>query len=171
MLRKQRGFTLIELLLVLAISGTLAGAFVPSVFQYFRLTKLTNIRVDAAGEIEKSVAKLSLDTEMAATAAVNAGTLTMTWTDWDDWSAGTGYARWDDFRSHTVSYALVDTNLRRTYDGNASTVARYLSAVTFSVSGRVVTVSMTVSPEGTNWPAMRRDYKFYLRPVNEEARK
>jgi hypothetical protein len=80
--------------------------------------------------------------------------MSLTWTDWYDWAEET----------HSSSYYVSDGQLQRDYDGTVTTLARFISGVEFSLSGRLLTVKITSSPQGDYGPSEERVYQVYLRP-------
>ncbi len=67
---------------------------------------------------------------------------------------------------HSSSYYLEGTQLQRDYDGTVSTVARNISKIEFSQTGRLLTVSISCTPQW--WDPQRtvqKTYRIYLRPA------
>ena len=66
--------------------------------------------------------------------------------------------------SHSATYDLVGTDIRRTYDGATHTVGRNVTSVTFSLQGRLITVDLTSTDD--KWADVSKQFThyFYLRP-------
>ena len=66
------------------------------------------------------------------------------------------------------SYYLEDNHLQRDYDGTVTTLARNISKIEFSQTGRILTVSITCTPPW--WcpnGEVQKTYRVYLRPEEE----
>jgi hypothetical protein len=68
----------------------------------------------------------------------------------------------------TITYTLNSTNLTRSAGGINTVLARNITDVSFSVSGRYVTMDITSSPEG-RWDVNENEtYQICLRPVTKK---
>ncbi len=139
----RQGFTLVELLVSMGILGlvvTLVGA---GIFQGVNLSNRVSDGFKAQGDTRGPVFWLDRDIAMAynTTLVDGAAPVTSATFTWTNYFGGAATA-------HNLSYALVGTDLQRTYDGVVSKIGRRVSAITFSRSGRVVTATVTSSQEG-----------------------
>ena len=67
----------------------------------------------------------------------------------------------------SITYTVVDTELRRTAGDSQMTLARNISDLSFSIESRIITVTVTSSPEGRPNINEQRTYKVCLRPTEE----
>ena len=65
--------------------------------------------------------------------------------------------------SHTARYTISGTELVRDHNGAVTTVARYVSNAEFSISNRLITVSLTSTP-GSTGASKDITYNVWLRP-------
>ena len=145
-MKRQSGFTLPELLVTMAITGALATVVGSSVFHIFNVTEYGNDRLQALHELQNAGFWLNNDGQMAVS-AVGDGTLVLTLPT-----------------SATVTYALSGTNLTRTSGSSVITLAQNISSVSFTVSGRLVTMDLTSAPAGRPNVSEQGTYVVYLRP-------
>ncbi len=151
---------MVEILVATAIAGMLVSALAPAVFQVISRTTEGNASLTAMQDIQNAVRWVSYDGQMAESSDLVDGappvsSMTLTWTEWQ------GYETVD----HSSHYFLVGDDLRRDYDGNVITVARYVSDIQFSLDGRVLTVTMTSAPEGDSHHSEQRMWRVSLRPM------
>lgn len=164
----QGGFTLLEVLASMVIGGALLGALVPAIFEITRVTSLNTTSITAAVQVESAARWLAKDGQGAQNTnlvdgapAVN--TVTLSWTDYTSW--GTSFANPGQFTTHSITYSLSGTNLRRSLDGNTRTVASDVTSILFSRSGRVMTIAVTAAPPGLLPFAHQRTYNVTLRSL------
>ena len=144
LLSDRSGATLIEVLVAVVILTTVAGLVMRSTFQVLsvRCGWQDNVTVDTqlrhAGSWFARDALNAVTSTLADLQSDNAST-TMSWT------ATTGV-------SHTAKYTLVGATtpktLVREFDGNSIEIARNAVSVTFSRSGGVLVLNLTVQVGG-----------------------
>ena len=80
--------------------------------------------------------------------------LTLSWMEWYNLSAV----------PHVSTYWLSGTDLKRDYDGTVTTVARNISSIAFSQTGRVITVVVASTPPWVPTETVERTFRVWLRP-------
>ncbi len=160
----QKGFTLVELLLAVAILGLVVSVISISIIQIITGTERNNVKIIALADIEHAAAWLNQDLPMAQTTNLVFGnptdlvagdTLTLSWTDYYGGEAIT----------HQRQYYVSSTRLMRDSDGQVANIASYISAAEFSIdgSGRLITFTLTSSPESISERSETKTYRFYQR--------
>ncbi len=161
----QRGFTLIEIMMVLAIGGIIMPAVAATIFAVVQGSGRNDGTAVALADLDRAAHWLTRDLVLAQTTNLIDGAqpvpgagLVLTWNDLTIWAQQEGLV------SHSVSYTVSGTQLLRNYDGQVTTVSKYLTLVQFSISGRLLTMTLTSSP-GIFIPRPRetRTYVIYLR--------
>jgi prepilin-type N-terminal cleavage/methylation domain-containing protein len=149
-MKKQRGFSLIELIITISIMGIMAGILGPVFDQVIDVPEYGNERITAQHELQNVAHHVNIDGQMAKSATGGAS-LVLTMPD-----------------ASTITYTLNSTNLTRSTGGVNTVLARNITDVSFSVSGRYVTVDITSSPEG-RWDVNENEtYQICLRPVTKK---
>jgi len=155
----QRGFTVIELVVAIAIISTLATMLSTTMSQYVRSVSLNRAMFEANHAFMVSSIWMGKDFQMGEAIDLEDDTsdtsFTMTWVDEYDGASD----------PHSVTYALVGSELLRTYDGNQITVARNISSLTFSRCKGRVSMDMTVSP-GNGSQAARYIYSYRIELID-----
>ena len=154
----QRGMTLLELLVAAAVGAVLTTGAAAAIYQSGKLARWGGDELRAWHDIRSGVYWMGRDIPMAETTDLVDGagpvsSLSLTWTEHSE--AG-------DI-PHTSSYYLVGSELKRDYDGSVITVARHIQSLGFSLSQRLITVSLSSSP-GEPAAAENMTYMIYLRP-------
>ena len=151
MMKGQKGFTLPELLMTVAITGLIVGLLGTAIYQIITATESGNDRIIAIHELQNAGHWLSLDGQMAKTAVIVGDELELTLPD--------------DSSITYITYAVVDTELHRTADEFQMILAQNISSISFSVENRVITMTITSSPEGSANIREQGTYKVCLRPA------
>ena len=151
MVSGQRGIALAEVLIATAITGLLAGVVSTSIYQFVTITEHSSHKMTALHEVQNAAYWVALDGQ-AASAAVGGNQLSLTLPD-----------------GSSITYVLAGAGpryeLQRTAGASTITVARNITAVDFSLNGRLVTMTITSSPESRWDITEERMYKVYLRPA------
>lgn len=142
----QKGMTMVELLVAIAVTGIIVVFLGTAIYQIITVSAYGNDRLTAMHELQNSAHWFNLDGQKAVTANVN-GELLLTISE-----------------TSSITYSLVGTELRRTADGSQMTLARNITSADFSIDNRVITMSLTSSPEGRDNVSENGSYKVYLRP-------
>jgi type II secretory pathway component PulJ len=168
LLTGQRGFTLAETLMGIGITAAIGAALVGSLYQMSNVTSRGADHLAIEADLRTSMQWLAKDLRVAQTtdlvdqaapvscaAVAPSPCITLDWTDQYNEAAA----------SHTASYALVGTEVRRTYDSVTHTIARNVAALEVSLNGSLVTVTLT-SATG-EWADISKQitHYFYLRPL------
>ena len=151
-MKNQKGFTLVELVIAAAITGLIVTSLGVAVQQTFTVTDSGNDRMLATHELQNAARWVSYDGQMASTATSEEfeDELVLALTLPDDSS---------------ITYTVVDTELRRTAGESQMTLARNISSISFSIENRTITMTITSSPPGRANISEQGTYKVYLRPT------
>jgi len=147
MMKGERGFSLVELLITVAITGLIVSFLGAAIYQIITVTEYGNDKMIAMHELQNAAHWVSLDGQMARTAS-GGNELVLTLPD-----------------DSSITYALVDTELRRTTDESQMILARSISSISFFVENRIITMTITSSPEGRPNISEQGTYKVHLRPT------
>ena len=131
------GYTLPEVMVAMSILTVITAMFASGVFQVLSIQRFWRDDVVATKELRQAGSAFAGDAFNAETTSLTAGgatstNVTMTWVDGSN-------------VSHTSIYSVSGTELSRTFDGTARTVARGVTSVSFSLSGKVLTFVLGVS--------------------------
>jgi prepilin-type N-terminal cleavage/methylation domain-containing protein len=148
-MKGQGGVTLVELLIAIAVTGIIVGFLGTAIYQISTVTEYGSDRLTAMHELQNASHWFSRDGQRAITATGGDG-LALTLSD-----------------NSSIDYSLVGTELRRTAGGTRMTLARNITGATFSIENRVITMSLTSSPEGRDTVSESGIYKVCLRPEEE----
>ena len=146
----QKGLTMVELVVAIAVTGIIVVFLGTAIYQIITVSEYGNDRLTALHELQNSAHWFNLDGQKAVTASVN-GELLLTISE-----------------TSSITYSLVGTELLRTDGGSQMTLARNISSADFSIANRVITMSLTSSPEGRDNVSENGIYKVYLRPAEGE---
>ncbi len=146
----ERGLTMVELIIAVAVTGIIVSFLGTAIYQILTVTEYGNDRLTAMHELQNAAHWFNLDGQRASTASIN-GELLLTISE-----------------SSSITYYLSDTELRRTAGGDQMTLARNITSADFSIENRLITMSLTSSPEGRDNVSANGTYKVYLRPSEEE---
>ena len=150
MMKGQKGFTLVELLVAVAITGLIASFLGTAIFQIITVTEFGNDKMTAMHELQNAAHWVTLDGQRASMAS-GGNELVLTLPD-----------------DSLITYAVVSTELRRTAGDSQMTLAQNVTSANFSIENRIITMTITSSPEGRWDVSEPGTYKVYLRPTEEE---
>jgi hypothetical protein len=150
MKNNERGYTMVDLVMTTAITGLIVSFLGVSIYQMLNVTEYGNDRLIATHELQNAAYWFQLDGQKAKS-AIGGGSLVLTLAD-----------------NSTVTYGLTDTTLQRIIGEGQMVLAKNISEVTFTVSDRVITMSLTSSPEGRDNISENGNYQVYLRPSAED---
>jgi len=150
MKKREPGFTLVELLITLAITGLIISVIGSAIYQLITVAEYGNDRLTATHELENTAHWFSLDGQQASAA-----------------SGGSGLVLTLPNRP-SVTYSLVGTELRRTAGSAPMTLARNITGASFSVAGRLVTMTLTSAPPGRWAVSEPGTYMVCLRAEEQE---
>ena len=146
---RQEGFTVVELLVAVAISGVIASLMGTAIYQFFAVTGRGSDEMTAVHNIQNAAHWFSIDGQQASAATAGAS-LTLTIPS----------------PANTVTYTLSGSEVIRTTVGLPPlTVARNITALSFILDGRVVTMTIKSEPAGGWGVSETKKYKVYLRPT------
>lgn len=152
----QRGYSLVELVVAMTIASVIMSSLVGAIYIIITTTERGNAGISAMNDLRLASYWIGVDARMAGNTSLADGgpaldTVTLGW--FDSWG-----------RSHTSSYALAGTALRRTVDGATTTVAWHVTSLQFSLEGAMLTYEIESSPEG-RWQVSREATgAVFLRP-------
>lgn len=146
----QKGLTMVELIMVIAVTGIIVVFLGTAIYQIITVTGYGNSRLVATHELENATYWFNRDGQQAISAAGGSG-LALTLSD-----------------NSSVTYSLSGTELRRSSGGDNMVLARNISNYSFSVIDRVITMSLTSTPEGRYGVSENGTYRVYLRPSEVE---
>lgn len=141
---KQAGFTLVELLVTLAIGSVILVGASMSFYQIVWGTGRNNSQAVALTNVNQAALSIKKDLMMTQNTNLTDGnpvpqsSVTLSWTDYTGFSS-------ENSSSHNCQYTLSGTELRRTYDGVVSIVARHITDLGFTQDGRVINVTITAT--------------------------
>ena len=156
----QKGFTLIEILVAMLVGGMITAGVITGIFQIVYGAGEIREESVALADIDNAAHWLTRDVVLAQNTDLDPGPpvkMTLTWND------STWWAEQEESVSHSVIYTYSGTDLQRNYDGVVTTVGRQLTDVGFSLDGRLVTITLTSSPEEEPRSAVTRSYTIYMR--------
>jgi prepilin-type N-terminal cleavage/methylation domain-containing protein len=144
-MKAQRGMTLVELVVTLAITGVIITFLGTAVYHILNVTGSGNDRLIVSHELENAASWFNFDGQQAVSAG-GGSTLTLTLSD-----------------NSTITYSLSGSELRRTVGGSYITLARNISSLSFSLSGRAMTMSITDTPSGAYNVSQNGSYLVNMR--------
>lgn len=155
-MKRQFGFTLVESVVSLAIVVIIATGASSAVFYIFKANNRAQNIFPAIHNIQIAGSWLSRDVQVANRTSLVNGALPI-----DLAITPVDFFRTDYYSdppvSNTITYTLSDSDLRRNYDGQITTIARDISAAAVSITGRIITIA--ISSEGQD-----KTYQVHLRP-------
>jgi hypothetical protein len=145
-MKKEAGMTMVELVAAVAVTGIIVVFLGTAIYQIITISEYGNERLTAWHELQNAAYWFNFDGQRAVTASVSGG-LSLTLSD-----------------NSSITYSLVGTELRRTTGGSQMTLARNIASAAFAINSRLVTMSLTSSPEGRDSVSENGTYRAYLRP-------
>ena len=153
---KQKGFTLVEVLVVLAVGSVLLTGAVLSIQQLTMGTGRSNSQVIALTDVNQAALRIKKDLMMIQNTDLtdNVPQPGSVWLGWTDYTGLAG-----DNATHSISYTLAGTELKRTYDdATTSIVGRNITSIVFTQDGRVI--SATITATGPGFPPRSKTLTF-----------
>jgi hypothetical protein len=150
MTSKERGFTMVDLVMATAVTGLIVSFLGTSIYQMLTVTEYGNDRLTAMHELQNAAYWFSLDGQ-GAKAAIGGSELVLTLAD-----------------NATITYSLTGTELQRTTGEGQRTLAKNITSADFSIGNRVITMSLTSSPEGRDNVSENGTYQVSLRSIAGE---
>jgi prepilin-type N-terminal cleavage/methylation domain-containing protein len=144
-MNSQRGMTLVELIVATAATGIIVAFLGVAIYQILIVTGYGNDRLIANHELENAAYWLNRDGQQAITASGGNG-LSLTFSD-----------------NSTVTYSLSGAELRRSTGGAYIVLARNVASLGFTVSNRVITMSLTSTQPGRGGVSENGTYQVSLR--------
>jgi prepilin-type N-terminal cleavage/methylation domain-containing protein len=142
----QKGMTMVELVVATALTGIIIVFLGTVIYQILNVTGYGNDRLSAAHDLENASYWFNFDGQRSIAASGGSG-LALTLSD-----------------NSSVTYTLTGTELRRNSGGAYMVLARNIVSSSFSISNRVITMSLTSSPSGRFDVSENGTYQVYLRP-------
>lgn len=166
-MKTQEGISLAELLVTISITGIIVSFLGTAVYQILNVTEYGSDMMTATHELQNAAHWISYDGEMA-TVAKGGSELVLLLPD-----------------GSQVTYSLAGNELLRKAGDSELRLARNISSVVFRVQERtervtvgsfyedrhhrIITMSVTSSPEGRQNISQTREYKICLRPTNPSS--
>ena len=162
-MRHQKGFTTFELLMAMAVGGLVFPLVISIIYQMFQGTDRIRTESVLQQDIDIASSFFSRDLSQAFTTNLASGDqadqIRVDWIDQSGWAV-------EGQESHYAEYTLSGDDLWRDYDGTGSAVARRVSDIQFSRSGKLITVTITSSLEATT-----QTLTYYVTPRADGALK
>ena len=140
---------MVELLITISITGLIVGFLSAAIHQIVTVTDYGNSKMTAIHELQNVAHLVSVDVQEASSAS-GGEELVLNLPD-----------------SSVITYTLIGSELRRIAGESQITLAQNISALSFSVEGRVITMDISSSPEGSQDVSQQGIYKAYLRTTEE----
>lgn len=153
----QKGVTLVEVLVATAVAGLIVSSLVTAIHQFITTSERGSQQLIALHDVQNLGHWLTLDGERAQSTNLVDGapavaSMTMSWTT--------------EGQVQTSAYSLSGTELKRDLNGAVTTVARHVSTASFSIAGRLTTVTISSTPEGRWGISEQATYQIWLRPTD-----
>ena len=142
---KEKVFALVELLIATAVSGLLVSVLGTAVYQMVSAVQYGGDSLTATHELQNVAYWVGFDGQRASGASGGGG-LVLSLPD-----------------GSSITYSLAGSELRRVAGGSEMTVARNVSAASFAVEGRLITMNITSTPPGRWDVSEPGTYQVYLR--------
>ena len=146
-MNEQKGMTMVEMVVATALTGIIVVFLGTAIYQILNVTGYGNDRLRAAHDLENAAYWFNYDGQQAVSASGGGG-MALTLSD-----------------NSTITYDLTGTELRRNAGGAYMVLARNVAAVSFTVSNRVITMSLVSSPSGRFEVTENGTFRVFLRPA------
>lgn len=155
-LTHQGGFTLVELLLGVSILTVLVTGMSSGVFRAFRDVDFQRSGLNSLDESRRVIQYITRDLQVATGTNLIDGASQVATVSITSKDPQTGV-------THNTVYSLSGQNLVRTVDGVAVNVGRNITAIGFSRSGVLFSVSLTSTTDGNTASAVNSTWNVYQR--------
>ncbi|MCX8126001.1 MAG: type II secretion system GspH family protein [Dehalococcoidia bacterium] len=143
----ERGFTLVELLVGTAITAVIVSFLGFAVFQTFQVEEYGSAQITARNELQNVRVWMHGDA-IEARNATGGSELVLILPN-----------------STKIVYLRDGTSLIRRTNETVNVVARNITDLAFSVSGRLITVKIASTPQGRSGATAEATYYFTMRPT------
>ena len=148
---------MVEVITAVTISAMITGVLGTAMYQFVNVTERGNDEFKTTHDMQNAGHWITLDAQRAQTTdlvdgAPDVNSVTLSWSDGG--------------HSYSSSYSVSGTELQRNFNSTVTTVARHVSSIGFSLSGGIITVSLTSSPTGRQSISKDITYKIYMRPTS-----
>lgn len=144
--KSQKGISMVEYLVAAVVVGIIALLVGVAVPQMTTIPEKGGVQMDALHDLQNVIYWVGIDAGSAQT-AVGGGSLTLTMPD-----------------DSVVTYTRTGDTLYRKIAGNDQPVARSISALTFTVDARMITLVITAEPDNRWGISESRTYQVAMRP-------
>ena len=145
MMKGEKGLTMADLVMAVAVTAFIISFLGTAIYQMLTVTEYGNERLIALHELQNAAHWLGLDGQ-GAVSATGGDELVL--------------SRADDT---SVTYSLSSTDLRRIEGGSSMTLAQHITDIQFSVADRLVTMTITSSPQEGRSVSENQTYQVYIR--------
>jgi prepilin-type N-terminal cleavage/methylation domain-containing protein len=146
-MKSQRGYGLVEFLVAVTITGILAVLVGVAVPQMTSVPEKGENQVDALHALQNVIHWVGFDAG-SAKSAVGGGSLTLTMPD-----------------GSVISYSRTGNSLFRNSSGVNQMVAGNITDIVFTVESRLITMTITATPEGRFGINESRTFQVAMRPA------
>jgi prepilin-type N-terminal cleavage/methylation domain-containing protein len=148
MTKSEKGFTLVELLITIAVSGIVFTVVAALIFQLSTVSGAGNNKLAAIHDLQNASYWFNRDGQMSVSASTGTNSLTFVS------SSGS-----------TVAYSWVGSILTRTENTAVMTLAQNISAVTFTIQSRLVSMNLTSTVTRRTTASENFSYQVNMRTV------
>jgi prepilin-type N-terminal cleavage/methylation domain-containing protein len=145
--QRQTGMTMVELVMAVAITGIIVSFLGTAIYQIINVSGYGNDRLSAQSSLQNAASWFNVDIQQSV-AATGGSQLVLTLSD-----------------NTTVTYSVVNNDLRRSSGGPYITLARNIAPPVFTVTGRLAAMSLVCLPSWRESSSENGTYMAYLRPA------